>query len=376
MTILIGFCGDSLQPLHLSPERIAAYKSLGIGDICRIVVWPELMWLNRTDPIDWSRTDRHFQVLEDAGVQIYPNFFGAPKWMSGGKPAYQEGINGCWQYNDPSGQHNHALGFHQVGSCNPRCPNCALEPERVAYCFTNIPHINADALSEFARQFALRYRGRFKYIGAGNEPTTGPGLFWPPSGTGDFDTALPRLANEYMLPVVDAVRSVDPLVQHVGHEADSGDGLRRILAIRQPDILSVHPYVGVFDVDEAMGWVRVHGNGQPVWNTEMDPDPDWYADVLERLPQIAAHFVYDPDRLLNADLTPNAAGRRFKSVLDAHRPLADWLQHRYVSSELTPGTALAMLGKPTGAAEAAAFRQLVERIDSAFIPRRRSARHS
>lgn len=318
MTPLIGFCGDSLNPLHLTPERIAAYKSLGIGDIGRIVIWPELMWPDPSKPIDWSRTDRHFKVLEDAGVQIYPNFFGAPAWMSSGKPAYREGINGCWQFNDQSGKRDHVAGFHQVGSCKPQCHNCEREPERVDYCYTNIPHSSMGALHDFAYQFAWRYKGRFRHAGAGNEPTSGPGLFWPPSGR-DLDGGLPRYVKEYMMPVIDAVRAVHPLNEHVGPEADSGDGLRRILALQQPDIISVHPYIAVFPVDEAMGWIKEYGKGQPVWNTEMDPDPAWFRDVLKR-ELFAAHFIYAPDRLLNADLTPNAAGLEFKKAIAPFRP--------------------------------------------------------
>lgn len=224
-----------------------------------------LYWNRFSNPApgvyDFSQVDREVARITASGQRIYMNLFSAPAHASGGKPAYEEGIHGCWLLTANGGvKYNDTLD----------------------YC-TAPPHIDRQAFVAFVEQVVLRYRDKIDYYGFWNEPNYD--LFWPPRYKGG-DPEFSRLINEILIPAYDTVKRLDPTAKVVGAEMDDIGSLEEIMQAEKRagrplwDVISFHAYSWGRPYPEHAierlrdGFLPIakkYSNGRPLWITETAP---------------------------------------------------------------------------------------------------------
>lgn len=213
-----NICNASPQ-CELREEDYALAEEGGFGWMRLWIYW------DRVNPAPgvyvWGQVDAEVARAKRHNIKIYWHVAWAPRWATGGVPAYEH------------------------FACMVRLPNGRNDfAESISYCAHPPQTPELDALRDFIEALIGRYPEDIKYMGCWNEPSDK--IFWP---AGD-------IVRDMMQPCYDFIKAVNSAIQVVGPEEISPRGLKRILAreaaLGRPifDILSFHLF---------------YGNGNPIY---------------------------------------------------------------------------------------------------------------
>lgn len=170
--MITGFCFSPYID-NWTPEGLRALHSFGFTH-CRVSI--DLAGLCKAGPNPqtwaWDRLGRFMSDLRTAGLVPYLNPSGAPRWASGGFPAYEGLIVGnpdgtlggtsMWDY--PGADPNHIHYFDQT----PGSPFYEIDIKEPARPYLlDPPMIDLQFMRTVGRELTARYRPEF--IGWGNE---------------------------------------------------------------------------------------------------------------------------------------------------------------------------------------------------------------
>lgn len=291
--MIFGFCFSPFID-NWTPEGLHTLRSCGFTH-CRVSV--DLVGLCKAgpDPLAWAwkRLDAFMGDLREAKLVPYLNPTGAPRWASGGFPAYEGLIVGnpdgtlggtsMWDY--PGADPTHIHYFDQA----PGSPFYAIdikEPPRPY--LIDPPMIDLQFMRTVGRELTDRYRPEF--IGWGNEP--GGEMFNPWVRIDIARDGKRDMIREFIAPTVRAFFNgvTDPIFgsawrpKFVGPEADSFPIMQRCIDELSFDLLSGHFYG---DADLRGGAELGYATTQSFFDVaDADRAPLWCSEVaapMERL---------------------------------------------------------------------------------------------
>ena len=214
----------------------------------------------------WWFPDFEVASAVDAGLDVYLNIGGAPRWATGGLPTNEPFYCSEGFLND-DGSMGVRYARTKPGCDNPAPLDAAAVQEMV---FTTVK-----------RYSDPRYKGKVKWVSAVNEPNYN--FFWQ-WGTWEGDNFTPdfdKLRQWVLKPAYDAAKAANPDILVVGPEIDDVGSLDRFMRMEQEhgklmDVISFHGYDwGLGYPDGALSRTKQfldialnYKENRPVWVTE------------------------------------------------------------------------------------------------------------
>jgi hypothetical protein len=354
-----GICASTID-VPPSVNAWNALRSIGVTDV-RLTADLTRLFPNEGQ-VNWSNVDNYVNPIREAGLHIYMNPGGCPRWASEGFPAYEglivgnpDGtLGGTCFWNDPQHPDPNQIHFFDPNPATNRqfAAIDAAQPPRPY--LIDPPKMSAEFMHDAGFAIADRYKGIAAAFAIGNE--YGGTVFYPPmrldrianDGNGTLDDVVrDRVFPEMVNPFTDGVREAYPWAVMVGCEADSDIILERCCALdaakRVYDVLSFHPYgdlnnLGYATMEAFMDVVRRRGNGRKAQIGEIGGDHakllPWARKTIEKYgSEIDGIYFGEASTFFNAwPSTPTVStlGEGFRNLFAqvnarrrAVRPLAD-----------------------------------------------------
>lgn len=225
MSKRIGVCFEEFLPAPARAMSLLGTRGMGAD---HVRCWEDPGKIRPTpdpDPAhwNWKKFDQDVQSITHAGMSFYLQLQWWPRWMTGGVPAYEEGIHGVWVADVDGG------GHHIGGSCrtgfvtsddldNGRyliCGNCGRDaalahrekrPSKVDMVL-NPPRIDRDEVRRTVVGIFERYGSKIEILSPANEPDESryyPDFYWVTQARdsrtgeiGNIDAHLERARSQF-----------------------------------------------------------------------------------------------------------------------------------------------------------------------------------